>query len=169
MSKSALIKEIGRLSYLVSLTPTQKELSKGIRNKEGVEIDKGISRIDVKAELDEESDSEAAVSNDEVGEGQASADTGPPRVEVTPASTDRGRDECPASSTEGADHVPFHLRPEVQLRSKGELLASSSSDPTSGFPRPMILQRGCKLFNTKSGLARAWSLPPHIQGGQKIA
>ena len=38
-------------------------------------------------------------------------------------------------------------------------------DPTRGWPRPTGLCKGCWLYQWKKGLARAWTLPPHMRGG----
>ena len=38
-------------------------------------------------------------------------------------------------------------------------------DPSKGWPRPTGLCKGCWIYQFKQGLARAWTLPPHIRGG----
>ena len=42
---------------------------------------------------------------------------------------------------------------------------SDFKDPSKGWPRPTGLCKGCCLYQFKRGLARAWTLPPHIRGG----
>ena len=42
---------------------------------------------------------------------------------------------------------------------------SDFKDPSKGWPRPTGLCKGCWLYQFKRGLARAWTLPPHIRGG----
>ena len=43
--------------------------------------------------------------------------------------------------------------------------ANDFIDPSKGWPRPTGLCKGCWIYQFKQGLARAWTLPPHVRGG----
>jgi len=169
----ALIQEIGRSSYLVSVIPLRKELAKGVRKAGGATVDTThqsvILRLVERTNSDEGYEADSSSDDDEVGGGSASAGPEPPTANATTTSAARGGDHCPASKNGACPRVAFHLRPEVGIRSKEELFARMHLEPQGGFPRPLGMQRGCRIFNTKSRLARAWSSPPHVKGGQRIA
>ena len=144
-----------------------------VRDVKGVTVDRDDQHARVRpaeiAGLDPGYDGGSSSDEDAVGGGSASADTETSNASGGAAPAVRSGEVGLASASRPDPHVPFYLRPEVMLKPMEELLANMHLDPQSGFPRPLGLQAGYKLFNTSSRLSRAWTAPPHVHGGQRIA
>jgi len=185
--RKVLIKEVGKLCHLAELLPLRSEIARGAINRNGRTIEVGEHLVivlpdqEVEQEpvaeeekaLAEDADADVTVEELDVPAGGDSVAAGPggealPAGEDSVLTSGSGRHKDPAyHGVEAPEAVPMAVegdeanKDNMQQRSD----ANDFVDPNRGWPRPTGLCKGCWIYQFKQGLARAWTLPPHIRGG----
>ena len=194
--QQALVKEIGRLRYMVSLMPFDRDVARGVtakgsmydtwvegrrpsvifREKKLREVEEsdaaGQSSTQQSEDGDETMGDEAlarALEEDLILSDGPTGDDEQVRVVRKSASGEGPATPRRSEETRGrTTTTDMHTWSSVQPIPIAQILKNRDRDPSSGGARPIHLRENCKLFNTANKLAVGYTSPPDVAGGRRI-